>query len=212
MSWAPVSFCVAAALLAAAVGDPVLETLARTGAFGPNFGDDDQLGAIPAVLCAVLVAGAIVVRRVLHACGTRSDGRALLLAFGRARPNEPLRHVPAIAALTLAAVYGIEALELRLGGSAHAGLSWLGAPLALALVAYVALSALAALAVDALLRALVATLTALVREAIALVAFLNRAGAGSLDRGRARTLTRARSAIVARRARGRAPPSLPRPA
>src|SRR5580658_4990340 len=156
------SFVAAVALVAAAVGDPCVEFIAGTGAFGTGYADTDHLGAIPALLAALaLVAGLLLLRR--------SDG------WRRACGGAALRDLSAVVPLQLGAVYGVEWLEAALGGHpVQSGLEWLGAPLPFSLGIYLAVAVVALFIV----RRAVLGMAAAIGLAVELVIRLRRANAG----------------------------------
>jgi hypothetical protein len=207
---------VAAALVAAGVGDPLVESLSGTGAFGPGYADTNHLGVAPVLIAAFAVLLAAFV--VWCADGWQRARRGERAEANRAHAERNATSLGAeltlALVLELAFVFIMEWAEALLtGGQLQHGLGWLGAPAMLALSIY-ACVACAALAVARLcLSALAHACTALVRATLDLI---TRLAAGA-DDGRAHLLFEPsrdgrRSALLVRRGRGRAPPASPSPA
>jgi hypothetical protein len=197
-------FLVAAALIAAGAGDPLVEALAGAGAFGPGYADHNHLGVVPVLLAALALLVAVF---ALGCYRWRYRAR-----FGRLHAMHAigLLDLPAILAVQLAAVFGMESLEAALvRAPLQPGLEWLGGPvpLSLAIDAVVALGALAL--VRRFMRAMPRACAIVVR-ALELLAV--RSSPGSGVKGRAGDEPRAvlqRGALLARRIGGRAPPHSP---
>jgi hypothetical protein len=126
------AFCLAAAVLAAAVIDPGVEWMANDGLFGPGtFTDHSNLDVIPALLAgfvfaALFVAG--IVRRMLRRQG---HGLDWLRSYGKL--------LPAIFALQVVVVWSMETIEqIVIRGEPLGGTIWLGGPVIISLCLHAA--------------------------------------------------------------------------
>ena len=192
------SLIVTVALVAAALGDVLVERLANTGLFGQGYADDDQSGVVPALLCAAIVA----------AVGVAGATRELVRSAARQLWHRSLlRDLPAIGALQIAGVLGIERTEAALHGAALApGLGWLGAPVFASLAVHAIVCLICIFALSAVLRALVRTCAAIVRRVLTALYELP-AAPGPLVSRRSRPRTQAAAVAAGRRRGMRAPPS-----
>lgn len=179
------------AVCAAAVGDPLVETLANRGLLGGRYADNDHASVLPALLAGIAIALFVGAR----------------LAFLHRRTyvslQSNLRDVTLIAALQFPALFIMESAE---DGRLADGLSWLGGPapvsLALHLLVGLAAAAIAARVVNALAR----TIDAIAGAALTFGAVIERARASTF-RSRRDGGSRARALLIAPLAlRGRAPP------
>lgn len=200
---------VMAALVAAALGDTLVEFSADAGLFGNGYYDGDQSGVLPALLCAAAIGLAIVVGTIVTLIRGTAPGAARALvratAAGLSR-RSLLRDLPAIGALQIAGVYGIERTEAALHGAAFApGPAWLGAPLPIALAMHALVCILCIVVLSALLRVLVRAGAAIVLRFLAAVFDAGSPSPACLSR-RARPRV-CSAAIAAGHQRGnRAPP------
>lgn len=115
-------FCIAAALVAASIADPLVEFASNSGIFGPgSFTDHSNQDVLPA-LAAGLALGAVYVffraRRILTA------HRGAVLSTIGVRPS-----LPYVFAAQIALLYGMETVEqFVVTGHALGGTIWLGGP------------------------------------------------------------------------------------
>jgi hypothetical protein len=170
-SWLP--FVLATALIAGALGDPLVETIANTGIFGPGYHDTNHLGVLPALICGLVLTLEIVLLRCLQAvrAGTRSERDWLIAVAQRFRSRSPLRDVPYVFALQLGVVFAIETVEqLLVGGAPESGLTWLGGPVAFSLAAHALIAIVVTFGLAYLTRETAKTLASLVRIAFACIA------------------------------------------
>jgi hypothetical protein len=125
-------FCIAAALSAATLADPLVEAASNAGWFGAgNYTDHSNADVVPALVCS-LALGLLYV-----------FGRAQLFTAPRTPTLKPMGLVPAIFALQLIVLYCMETLEqVAVTGHALGGVVWLGAPVAIALALHAAASLL----------------------------------------------------------------------
>jgi hypothetical protein len=112
---------IAIALVAAALGDPLVESIANSGLVGRGYGDNNHLSVIPALICAASLVVLVVVRRCLR-LGQRN---------WRRRERLPsLRDIPSVLLLQFTALFIMESVEqLVFTGRLSGGTAWLGGPL-----------------------------------------------------------------------------------
>ena len=176
------------ALLTAACGDALVETLQNARAFGDAALDHNHQGVGPALALAavaLLALGGAIVR--LRIAGDRGDWLvALARDFDAAAPRT---HLIAIVGGALALVGGIEEYERAFGGGApFAGAAATPLQTISSLAIYVACASVVARALAAFMRGIVATCDALVAVVAAFVAWLDSVSATATSfRGHART-------------------------
>jgi hypothetical protein len=114
-------FTLAAAIVAAAIADPCVESASNAGWFGPgNFTDHSMLDVIPALLSGALLLAIYLALRVR---------RELLRASNEALRTNIGRLLPAILGLQLAVLFVMETCEqLMVYGRWLGGTVWLGGP------------------------------------------------------------------------------------
>jgi len=196
-------FLLAAALIAAGLGDPLVEALAGAGAFGPGYADNNHLGVVPALLAAALVLFAVFVLRCYEGwCRRRGERNAAM----RERPPG-LGELPIVLAMQLGAVCGMEFVEAAVARvPMQPGLEWLGGPAAWSVPLY-AMVALAALAiVRRYARAMPRACAAVVRALGLFLIRSARVSAAPYAPRSARERCHNTPALLARRIGGRAPP------
>jgi hypothetical protein len=163
----------AAAVFAAALGDFVVERIADTGIFGAGYVDHDQSAVGTAIVLAIGIVLAVVLRRcatLLGAAGIRRRAAWRRVTMRALAPRAVARALPLIVAAQLVGVYAIEAAErLALGAPLPDGLVWLGAPVVIALALHALFAIGCAFVVSAALRALLTWCAALVAVVLALV-------------------------------------------
>jgi len=166
-----ISLALVVAMTAAALGDTIVEWSANAGLFGTGYSDGDQRSVVPTLIGASVLGLQFVIARVvgmLRGTTSASARDVVLATASRLSRRSLLRDLPAIGALQLAGVYGMESAEAALrGGTIAGGLGWLGAPVIVALAFHAAVCILCILAVGALLRFLVGMCAALVLRALA---------------------------------------------
>jgi hypothetical protein len=124
-------FVASAAVIAAALVDPIVEKLSNAGAFGVgSFTDGSNADVLPALgigalLCALFVG--LSVQRMLRETPVT---RFLCRSVSRLDLPSALALVPAIYPLQLGVLYAMETLEQRfVVGHMYGGTTWLGGPL-----------------------------------------------------------------------------------
>jgi hypothetical protein len=162
-------FGLTAAVSAAALTDPMLESASNAGWFGPGgFTDHSTLDVLPALAVAALLGLLYALLRAKPALSARSI--ALARRLQRDAAAGPARLVWRLSAATfglqLGVLYAMETVEqIAIAGHPLGGTLWLGAPAAIALAAHGAACALS-------LRLLAFVLAALTRATVALVLFV----------------------------------------
>jgi hypothetical protein len=209
-------FLLAAALVAGAVGDVVVEGVSNTGTFGSGYFDHDHLSVIPVLVAGLaLVLEVAVLRLMALLRGTASQARPdrLIDVAARFSTGSPLRDLPLVFGLQLAAVFAMQnAEQLAASGMPVGGLGWLGGPLVFALLVYAATAAACTVVLGFLARAILVAGTALIRIVLELVlALVDRDVRAWLGRLTDVPCVRAQAPHV-RQIGGRAPPRFPTPA
>ena len=156
LSLSRLSLLAAAALIAAAVGDVTVESLANTGIFGNGYSDHNQLTVVPTLIAGVLLALELLAVRVFGSLcrGTRGGDWLVDAAstFGRLGLGDVCFGV----ALQLAALFAMESTEQLVAGQGLlGGVVWLGAPVAISLAIHALIGAGCTLLLAYAMRALV---------------------------------------------------------
>ncbi len=204
----------AVALVAAGLGDPVVESVSNTGIFG-HYADNNHLGVVPTLLAGAVAVAEVLVLRFVEAwrrSTDRSSGSLIDIAKDIGS-RSVAREFPVISALQLLAVFALESGEqLVAGGKLLGGTAWLGGPILFSLIAHAIVGGLCTFALGASMRAIVRAFASLVQTAVRFIWLaVARASAGPfrLDR-RAVWFARAQAPHV-REIGGRAPPLLQTP-
>jgi len=207
-------FLLAVALVAAAAGDALVETISNSGVFGRGYDDNNHLSVIPALVAGALMWLTVTVARtfsLFRRGSTLRRGDWLIESATNLARESPLRDIPLVLGLQLVALFAMESIEqLAFGGRLLGGTVWLGGPIAFSLLTHAILGAGCTLLLAALVRAILATVASLVRDAIDAILFsLSRDGRRTfVKRDADATLPRAQAPHV-RQLGGRAPPLLP---
>jgi hypothetical protein len=137
-------FCLAAALTAAALADPLVEGLSNRGVFGAGrFTDHSNADVLPALAVALVFAALFlfgVVRRMLPR--SRASRAPAWLRDSRAAVplKTALRLFPATFALQITTLFVAETLEqIAVAGHAFGGTVWLGGPVLVSLALHAAI-------------------------------------------------------------------------
>jgi hypothetical protein len=202
----------AVALIAAALADPVVESVSNTGIFGGHYADNNHLGVIPTLLVGVMLVLEIIALRCLEVLRhSRNGSRDWLVDVARGiSKRSPAQDLPYVLGMQLAALFLLESIEqLAVGGKLLGGTAWLGGPLLFSLLLHALVGAGCTFALGSLIRAIVRTFASLVRTAIRFIwlAIARATGGGSRFAGRETPCLRAQSPHV-RQIGGRAPPLL----
>ncbi len=203
-------FVIAAALLAAATANPIVESIADSGVFGGGFADHDQSSVGPTLAIAALFALAFVVARTVRLLKRAPASTSMFSEIARDLARRgPARDVPLVLALQFAALYAMERVECFASGGVESGLAWLGGPILFAVAVHAFVGIGATFALGFALRScarLLATAVRAVLEAIAIARARGTAGAFTTQTFHA--IAGSSLAHVAS-VRGRAPPPTP---
>jgi hypothetical protein len=202
-----------AAIIAAAVGDPVVETIANSGAFGAGFHDTDRSSVIPALVAGAILALVLAGVRALSVLryGSALHRGSSPVERATAPHVSPLRDLPIVLAMQFATLFTMESAEqLASGRRLLGGLAWLGGPIVFSIAMHGLIGSACILILTAFARALYRTVASFVRETIEAILY-------SLERDTARASFKRRECVALARAQaphvrqigGRAPPSLP---
>ncbi len=206
-------FLLAVALVAAAGGDALVESISNSGVFGWGYDDNNHLSVIPALVAGALLALTVVSARTVSLFRRGSALRRdwLIESATNLARESPLRDIPLVLGLQIAALFAMESIEqLALGGRLLGGTTWLGGPIAFSLLTHAVLGSACTLLLAGLVRAIVATVASIVRDAIDAILFsLSRDGRRAfVKRDADAALPRAQAPHL-RQLGGRAPPPLP---
>jgi hypothetical protein len=124
----------ATAIVAAALGDACVETIANSGVIGRGYADNNHLSIVPALVAGACLLLLVIVVRSIH-----------LLRRTRTRtslpPRSTLFNAACVFALQLTALFVMESVErIAYGGNVSFGSAWLGGPVWFSLPAHAALA------------------------------------------------------------------------
>ena len=208
-------FLGAVALVAAALGDPVVESISNTGILGPRGCDNNHLSIIPALLAGIVLFLEVAGMRCLELCRRSTSGERdwLVAVADRFAGRSPLQDLPCVLALQFVALYAMESIEARVvGGRAVVGLGWLGGPIVFSVLVHALIGAACIALFSLSMRALLATFASLVVHALAFVVAIARAGAAEFAHRDGERPRRRTQSPHLRQIGGRAPPALLAPA
>ncbi len=125
-------FCIAVAVIAAAVADPLVEAASNAGWFGPGtFTDHSNLDVLPALALGTALVLLHLAERVR---------RELMRASGTALGAHVWGLVPLAFSVQIVVVYGMETLEqIVVAGHPLGGTVWLGGPIWFSLCVHAAI-------------------------------------------------------------------------
>ncbi len=203
-------FCLAVAVLSAAVADPLVEWASNAGLFGPgNFTDHSNLDVLPALLVGsvfVLLYVALRVRSLLVSPGKLPP--ELLRASKDALRGGICGLLPAAFGFQILTLFLMETAEqFAVAGHGLGGTIWLGAPILVSLALHAVACAIGAFAVAYAVRVLAATTLRIIRLVRALATFPLH-GKPSIARRRASIVYLSDSRPVLCQIGERAPPLL----
>jgi hypothetical protein len=191
-------FCVASAVIAAAIADPLVESASNAGWFGHGtFTDHSSLDVLPTLLCGALLVTCYLALRVRREL-VRASGQALRARVGRL--------LPFILALQLVVLYAMETTEqVIVAGHSLGGTIWLGGPLWFSLTVHALVGTAIAYGIARLASACAHTTIRVIRRLRALATRALHAPPPLALRGRGMAWVRC-SAPVLCRIGNRAPP------
>jgi hypothetical protein len=204
-------FLIAVALISAAIGDALVETLSNNGVFGNGYDDNDHTSVIP-----VLVAGALLTivifagscRAMFRRASRLRRGDWVIDATTCFAKRPPSRDIPCVLVMQFAALFAMESIEqISLAGHVSGGAVWLGGPLEFSIAIHFTIGCALTLGLATLVRSLRHTLRALVRDAIDAFVLLTARSADHVSfNGRDRGSVARVEAPHIRELGGRAPP------
>lgn len=154
-----VLYCLAAAVLGAALGDALIERASSAGWFGAGrYTDGSTADIFPALVLGLLVAAFIAAFRAYAALERGHTARLLLASSEEALSCGTVRLLPLAFAFQVAVLFVMETVEQfvvwhhGLGGTV-----WLGGPIAVSLCAHLAICAGVLGALSTMIRALAAS-------------------------------------------------------
>ncbi len=158
-------FLIAVALIAAALGDPLVETVSNSGLIARGYADNDHLSVIPTLLAGAVLALLLICRhclQLLRGPGRHKDRLVETAALVCAR--SPLQDLPYVLVLQFAALYAMESTEQLLsGGTLLGGGVWLGGPVWFSVPAHAALGMVCTILLARAMRSIVKRCATLVR-------------------------------------------------
>ncbi len=204
-------FLLTAAIIAAAIGDWLVETISNSGIFGRGYSDNDHSSIVPALVAAAVIALVVVVTRCLALLRKAEVSKHSIGVRPHASRHGAGADVAVVLTMQCATLFTMESVEqLTSNGKLLGGLAWLGGPVAFSLATHALLGILCAAAVAALARAILASVASFVRETLDAILF-------ALTRDAKRRFVRRDDGLSPARAQaphvrqigGRAPPRLP---
>jgi hypothetical protein len=191
-------FCVAAALVAASIADPVVELASNRGAFGAgSFTDHSSQDVLPALAAGLLFAAAYVILRTQRMLARRIVLLPALAAL-----------LPCIFIAQIVVLYAMETLEqFVVYGHTLGGTVWLGGPPLASLAAHAVSCVLTTFVLRRLTRSLARGAVRIVVCILSAIALVPRVPAVSLLHVGERPDARRRAPLLSRTG-DRAPPQL----
>jgi hypothetical protein len=159
-------FCLAVAVIAAAVADPLVEAASNAGWFGPgSFTDHSSADVLPALTLGcgfVALYVALRVRSTL-ASSRRKTPTAIRLS-NEALGHSALRLLPAIFVLQIVVLFSMETAEqFAVWGHGLGGTIWLGGPVTVSLTVHAVACVVVAVAVARVIRSLASVALRVIR-------------------------------------------------
>lgn len=205
-------FLAAVALIGAALGDPLVESISNTGIVGGAFADDNHLSVVPTLILGVTLACTIAAKRCIdlwrHAGPETPFWLRNVAASILERPVA--QDVPLVLGMQLAAVFLMENAErVATAAGQTSGADWLGAPIAFSISCHLLIAVACTAALGSFMRRLLSRFASLLSHALEYILLaVPRANADLLARREHQHVHRAQT-LYARQIGGRAPPLLP---
>ncbi len=165
-------YLVGAALIAAALGDPLVETVSNTGIFGTHYSDTNHLSVVPTLVAGLLLLLVIIGLRCVEMCKDSAGGRNdwLVDVATAVSTRSPAQDFPCVFGMQLGALFVMESTEqVLLGGKLLGGTIWLGGPVAFSLLSHAFIGAGCILLLKWFVRMMLATFASLVGIALELI-------------------------------------------
>ena len=205
-------FLLAVALVAAALGDAVVESISNSGVFGRGYADDVHAGVVPTLVAGGLIALEFARRRCMEIV-RRGDARRrsdwILDLARRYSPGSPGRDLAFVFCLQLLTLFAMETAEqLAFGGKLLGGTAWLGGPIAFSLIAHALICVGCTFALAWFARTTLATVALFVRSALEFIVLAIARATAHLLAGRSERVAHRRMQDPhARQSGDRAPPT-----
>jgi len=166
-------FCLAVAVAAAAIADPLVEWASNAGCFGPgSFTDHSNADVLPAIVVGVGLAAIHVLLRVRAMLSNPAAPPNLLRLSNVALHGSVARLLPATFALQIFALFSMETVEQHaIYGHGLGGTVWLGGPALVSLATHAAVCAGVFLVAAFSVRSLAAATARVIRAALSRAAF-----------------------------------------
>jgi hypothetical protein len=164
-------FVVAVALIAAALGDPIVETISNTGVLGRGYADNNHSSVVPTLVAGAALVLLLICKRCLQLLRSLSERETRLLyaAPRRQTPHASLADFPYVLILQFVALFLMESAEqLVFSGRLAGGTEWLGGPIWFSVLAHAAIGLACTVIVARAMRALVHRCATLVVTALEL--------------------------------------------
>ena len=158
----------AVALVAAAIADPLVESIANTGALGRGYSDNDHASVVPTLIFGSVLLLLVIGARCLGLVRRASVYRRWVVGIARhlcARPA--LADLPYVVLLQFAALFVMESCEqLLYDGRLGGGTAWLGGPIWFSIATHVLIGLLCTILAACATRSIVRRCAALVSIAL----------------------------------------------
>jgi hypothetical protein len=159
-------FCLAVAVIAAAVADPLVEAASNAGWFGPgSFTDHSSADVLPALTlgCGFVTLYVALRVRSMLASSRANTPRAVRIS-NEALGYSVLGLLPAIFALQIVVLFSMETAEqFAVWGHGLGGTIWLGGPVTVSLTAHAVVCVVVTLAVARAIRSLASVALRVIR-------------------------------------------------
>ncbi|HUA08275.1 MAG TPA: hypothetical protein VMA98_03305 [Candidatus Acidoferrales bacterium] len=131
----------AVALVAAALADPLVESIANSGIVGRGYHDNDHASVVPTLVAGTMLVLLLITARCVRLVNLAPGRRSRLLAVARRiSERSPIRDLPYVLSLQFAALFAMESSEqLMLVHRLSGGSAWLGGPVWFSVLTHVAI-------------------------------------------------------------------------
>ncbi|HTZ55787.1 MAG TPA: hypothetical protein VMB20_12055 [Candidatus Acidoferrum sp.] len=202
----------ATALVAAAIADPLVETIANTGMLGRGYSDNDHTSVLPTLIAGAALLLVVIVARCFRLLHRASAYRRWAVGVARhiaARPS--LADLPYILSLQFVALFAMESSEQFLrDGRLLGGAAWLGGPIWFSVFMHVLIGWICTMLVARAMRSIVRRCAALVSIALDLIlCAFKRSNTARFTRRRDVSIRCRAQTFDVRQLGERAPPLLP---
>lgn len=168
LPWTRVPFVIAVALVAAAIADPLVETIANTGMLGRGYSDNDHASVVPTLLVGSMLLLLAIAARCLGLVCRACVYRRWVAGIARHLSARPaLADLPYIVLLQFVALFIMESCEhLLYDGRLAGGIAWLGGPIWFSIATHLLIGLLCTILAARAVRTIVRRCAALVSIAL----------------------------------------------